>query len=142
MKIDGNRLADRAIEIVNAYYDAFNRADWSGMLDMLSEDVAHDLNEGLREKGKPAFATFLQRMATCYREQLRDVRVLGSVTGERASAEYVVYGQYIRTDQGLPEARDQHYVLPGGAFFDLRGRKITRVTNYYNLKDWLAQVER
>lgn len=37
-------------------------------------------------------------------------------------------------------AHGQAYVLPGGAFFELGGGLVTRVTNYYNLEDWLAQV--
>jgi len=27
-----------------------------------------------------------------------------------------------------------------GAFFDLKDGKVARVTNYYNLQDWIAQV--
>ncbi|PZR02178.1 MAG: isopropylmalate/homocitrate/citramalate synthase, partial [Archangium gephyra] len=30
--------------------------------------------------------------------------------------------------------------LPGGAFFDVRDDRIARVTNYYNLQDWIRQV--
>lgn len=140
MKIDGNRAHDRAIELVLSYYAAFNRGDWDGMLALLADDVIHDLNQGPRETGKPAFAAFLQRMARCYREQLRDVVVLASEDGTRAAAEYVVHGQYLQADAGLPAARGQAYVLPGGAFFDLRDGRIARVSNYYNLEDWLAQV--
>ena len=40
----------------------------------------------------------------------------------------------------MPEAIGQRYVLPGGAFFALRDGRIARVTNYYNLQDWIAQV--
>ena len=29
---------------------------------------------------------------------------------------------------------------PGGAFFEIARGRITRVTNYYNLQDWLRQV--
>lgn len=140
MKIDGNRAHDRAIALVLSYYAAFNRGDWDGMLALLADDVIHDLNQGPRETGKPAFAAFLRRMARCYREQLHDVVVLASEDGTRAAAEYVVHGQYLQADAGLPEARGQAYVLPGGAFFDLRGGRIARVSNYYNLEDWLAQV--
>ena len=140
MKIDGNRAHDRAIELVLSYYAAFNRGDWDSMLALLAEDVAHDLNQGPRETGKAAFAAFLQRMARCYREQLRDVVVLASEDGTRAAAEYVVHGQYLQADAGLPAARGQAYVLPGGAFFDLRDGRIARVSNYYNLDAWLAQV--
>ena len=31
-------------------------------------------------------------------------------------------------------------LLPGGAFFDIRDDRIARVTNYYNLQDWVRQV--
>lgn len=140
MKIDGTRAHDRATEVVLAYYAAFNRGDWASMQALLAEDVVHDLNQGPRETGKAAFATFQQRMARCYREQLRDVVVLASPDGLRAAAEYVVHGEYLETDEGLPPARGQAYVLPGGAFFELRDGLVTRVTNYYNLEDWLAQV--
>ena len=142
MKIDGNRAHDRAIELVLSYYAAFNRGDWAGMQALLAEDVLHDLNQGPRETGKPAFAAFQQRMERCYREQLRDVVVMASPDGARAAAEYVVHGEYHGTDEGLPPATGQKYVLPGGAFFDIREDRIARVTNYYNLQDWIRQVRR
>ena len=107
---------------------------------MLADDVVHDLNQGPRETGKPAFAAFQQRMARCYREQLRDVVVMASPDGSRAAAEYVVHGDYLEADDGLPPANGLKYVLPGGAFFDIRDGSISRISNYYNLEDWLAQV--
>jgi steroid delta-isomerase-like uncharacterized protein len=61
--------------------------------------------------------------------------------GSRAAAEYLVSGTYQATDAGLPEARGQKYSLPGGAFFTIRDGKIARVTNYYNLQDWLKQIK-
>ncbi len=129
-----------AATLITAYYDAFNRGDREAMLSMLTDDVAHDLNQGAREVGREAFRAFLQRMDRCYGEQLRDIVVMVSADGLRAGAEYVVYGEYKVTDEGLPEAEGQRYVLPGGAFFDVRDGKIARVTNFYNLDDWIAQV--
>jgi steroid delta-isomerase-like uncharacterized protein len=126
-------------ELVTRYYDLFNRGDWDGMCALLTEDVAHDLNQGDRQVGRAAFRAFLDRMARSYREQLRDVHVLGGAHG-RVAAEYVVEGEYLTTDEGLPPARGQRYTLPGGAFFEVRGGRIARVTNYYNLTDWLRQV--
>ena len=140
MKIDGNHRQDRATELVLTYYTAFNRGDWEGMLALLTDDVAHDLNQGNRETGREAFATFLSRMDASYREQLRDIVVLATLDGQRAAAEYVVHGEYHGTDEGLPPASGQKYVLPGGAFFEIRDDRIARVTNYYNLQDWIAQV--
>ena len=142
MKIDGTRRQDRAIEIVLGYYAAFNRGDRDGMLALLADGVVHDLNEGERQVGKPAFAAFMQRMDASYREQLRDIVVFATQDGDRAAAEYVVHGEYLRDDEGLPPAKGQKYVLPGGAFFDVRDDRIARVTNYYNLQDWIGQVSR
>ena len=140
MKIDGTRRQDRATELVLAYYAAFNRGDRQAMLALLADDVVHDLNQGARECGRTAFAAFMQRMDASYRERLEDIVVLASPDGERAAAEYVVHGRYLKDDEGLPPARRQEYVLPGGAFFAIRGERIARVSNYYNLQDWIAQV--
>jgi steroid delta-isomerase-like uncharacterized protein len=63
-----------------------------------------------------------------------------SADGARAAAEYVVLGTYKATDEGLPPASGQTYRLPGGAFFSIEAGRIARVTNYYNLQDWLRQV--
>ncbi len=125
---------------IRAYYEAFNRRDYEAMLALLTDDVAHDVNEGGREIGRDAFRAFLARMDRCYREEIRDLVVLTADGGRRAASEFTVHGTYLATDEGLPEARGQTYVLPAGAFFELRDGRIARVTNYYNLKDWLRQV--
>jgi steroid delta-isomerase-like uncharacterized protein len=126
--------------LIRAYYDAFNARDWEAFFALLSDEVAHDLNQGQREIGKLAFRRFMDRMNHCYHETLTDIAVMTSPAGDRAAAEYVVNGTYLATDEGLPNANGQTYVLPGGAFFEVTNGKIARVTNYYNLEDWLAQV--
>ena len=128
------------IALIQRYYDAFNRGDWEAMLACLTDDVAHDLNQGGREHGHEAFRAFLARMNRSYREQLQKIVVMASADGLRAAAEYEVHGSYLADDEGLPPAHGQRYVLPGGAFFDIRGGRISRVSNYYNLADWVAQV--
>ena len=140
MLIDGKRTSDRSTELVLAYYAAFNRHDWDGLCALLTEDVVHEINQGGRERGRAAFRAFLDRMAASYREQVRDMVVMTTEDGRRAAAEYLVEGEYLADDAGLPQARGQRYVLPGGAFFDIAGNRIARVTNYYNLTDWLRQV--
>jgi steroid delta-isomerase-like uncharacterized protein len=129
-----------SIALVARYYDAFNRGDWETMLDCLTDDVVHDINQGHRETGRDTFRSFLQRMNRCYREQLHDIVPMVSADGNHAAAEYVVHGEYLADDEGLPPAHGQRYVLPGGAFFDIRGGRIARISNYYNLQDWIAQV--
>lgn len=131
---------DAATALVTAYYDAFNRGDRVGMLACLSDDVVHDVNQGGRETGREAFAAFLERMDRAYRERLEDVVVMASADGSRAAAEFVVHGEYLAGEPGLPPARGQRYVLPAGAFLAIADGRITRVTTYYNLADWIAQV--
>ncbi|MGP4692830.1 ketosteroid isomerase-related protein [Agrobacterium cavarae] len=129
-----------AIETIRAYYDAFNRQDMDAFLALLTDDVVHDINQGERQVGKQVFATFMQHMNRCYKENLTEMVIMASEDGKRASAEFVVNGEYLATDEGLPEANGQTYVLPAGAFFELKDGKVARVTNYYNLNDWIAQV--
>jgi steroid delta-isomerase-like uncharacterized protein len=46
----------------------------------------------------------------------------------------------LKADPGQPPANGQRYRFPGGAFFALKNGKIARVTNYYNLQEWLAAI--
>jgi steroid delta-isomerase-like uncharacterized protein len=129
-----------AQDIISAYLSAFNRGDWPGMLALLADDVVHDINQGGAEHGKPAFAAFLDRMARCYLEELRDIVIMVGADGARAAAEFQVHGEYLAQDAGLPPARGQRYALPAGAFFALKDGRISRVTMHYNLPEWRRQV--
>ena len=129
-----------AVTLVSRYYQAFNAADVETMLACLSDDVRHDVNEGAARHGKARFAEFCAHMARCYKERLTDMVVMVSEDERRAAAEFVVHGEYIATDEGLPKAEGQRYVLPAGAFFEIADGLISRVTTYYNLADWTAQV--
>ncbi len=126
--------------LIRRYYDAFNSADAEAMLACLSDDIIHDVNQGERRQGKDKFAAFLARMGHHYEEKLDDITVLVSRDGTRAGAEFNVSGKYLQTEPGLPDAAGQTYRLPAGAFFAIRDGKIARVTTYYNLTDWIAQV--
>lgn len=127
-------------ELITAYYAAFNAGDMQGFIALLHDDVIHDINQGERQIGKPAFERFMQGMNRSYREILTDIVVMSSADDTRAAAEFMVHGEYLATDEGLPEAHGQTYTLAAGAFFEIRAGKIYRVTNYYNLQDWLRQV--
>lgn len=127
-------------ETIAAYFDAFNAGNTDAMLDCVTEDVNHHVNEGKIRVGKDLFAAFNAHMTRCYRENLTDMVIFVSDDGTRGAAEFIVNGTYLETDAGLPEAKGQTYRLPGGSFFELRDGKISRVTTYYNLADWIAQV--
>lgn len=132
---------DAATATITAYYDAFNAGDTAGMIACLHDDFAHHVNEGAAARlGKQAFAEFCAHMSETYKEVLTEMVVFANDEGTRGAAEFIVNGTYLKTDPGLPEAHGQSYVLPAGGFFTLKDGKITRVTTYYNLQDWIAQV--
>lgn len=127
-------------ETIEHYFNAFNSGDTDKMLALVSDTVQHFVNQGEMREGREKFAEFCSHMGVSYRESLRDIVIFVTEDGSRAAAEFVVHGQYLQTDPGLPEASGQTYVLPAGSFFSLSDGKITRVTTYYNLQDWITQV--
>ena len=126
--------------LLENYYAAFNRRDWKTFLNLLTDDVIHDVNQGGREVGREAFERFMDKMNRSYSEQIVDIVVCANENGSRAAVEFTVLGKNLKSDEGLPEANGQTYRLAAGAFFDIRAGRVARVTNYYNLQDWLKQV--
>ena len=137
--IESQARAETA-SLIRDYYLAFNKGDTEGMLKFLAEDVIHDVNQGERRQGKDKFRAFNARMTHNYTEELKDIVVLISKDASRAAAEFNVHGVYKNSEEGLPPAKGQKYVLPAGTFFAIRDGKIARVTTYYNLTDWMMQV--
>lgn len=128
-------------ELLGQYYAAFNRGDSAAMLNMLTDDVVHEPSQGTVRKGQEAFAEFLDRMNRCYRETVIDPVFLTSRDGTRVAAEFMLEGEYLQADSGLPPATGQRYRLRVGAFFDIRDGRIARISNHYNLADWIDQVK-
>ncbi|MBS0615785.1 MAG: nuclear transport factor 2 family protein [Verrucomicrobia bacterium] len=128
-------------EIIEQYYKAFNERKVDALLWLLSDDVIHEINQGKQEIGKKLFEKFMERMNGCYQETASDLVIFTSDSSDHAAAEFTITGKYLSTDKGLPEAKGQTYRLKCGAFFALKKGKISRVTNYYNMQAWLAQVQ-
>lgn len=133
-------LQQQAHDLIQTYYTTFNAGDREAFLALLTEDVVHEINQGGAEGGRAAFRTFLGRMDRCYREQVCDLVVFATEDGARGAAEFYIEGEYLVTDEGLPPAAGQRYRLRVGAFFELKDGRVSRVTNYYNLQEWLRQV--
>jgi steroid delta-isomerase-like uncharacterized protein len=126
--------------LIQHYYDTFNSGNREALLELLSDDVVHEINEGSAEVGRDTFHTFLERMDRCYQEQVENLVVFSSDNPNRAAAEFFIRGKYVNTDEGLPEATGQTYHLRIGAFFEVTNGKISRITNYYNLAAWMKMV--
>lgn len=128
-------------EILSAYYAAFNRQDAEAMLALLADDVVHEPSQGDVRQGKQAFRDFLNHMNRCYAERVIEPVFLEGENGTRGAAEFMLEGRYLETDDGLPPASGQTYSLRVGTFFEFGDGLITRVSNHYNLADWMRQVQ-
>lgn len=129
-------------ELINAYYSAFNRKDIESFLSLVTDDVEHHINQGKIELGKNAFRDFMAVMDAHYDEQVEDLVVMVSDDGTRAAAEFQIRGVYKKTQTGLPVAQNQNYRIPVGAFFTIKNGKISRISNFYNLKHWIETVSK
>lgn len=127
--------------ILERYYAAFNRGDADAMLELVHDDIVHEPSQGEPRHGKSAFREFLAHMNRCYAERVIDPVFLASADGSRDAAEFMLTGEYLQTDGDLPPACGQRYELRVGAFFDIADGAIVRVSNHYNLADWLCQVQ-
>lgn len=125
-------------QLIQAYVDAFNRHDLEDQLAVLHPDIEHEINEGPTEVGIDAFRRFKEKMNVYYREQLMDVHIYSH--RNTGACEFICNGEYLVSDDGLPPAHGQRYSIRAAFFVSARGGKITRITSYYNLKNWIDAV--
>lgn len=128
-----------AEKLIQDYYEAFNSMDVEGFLALLTEDVVHDVNQGERETGKLKFRAFLERMNRCYEEKIVDIFIMSNAEGTRAAAEFTVLGVYLETDEAAAGGRPALQPA-GGRLFEIRDGRVARISNTYNLNDWMKQV--
>ncbi len=69
--------------LIRDYYAAFNAGKTDAMLDLLTDDIIHDVNQGERRHGKDKFRAFNARMDHNYKEELKDIVVMVSKDGTR-----------------------------------------------------------
>ena len=126
--------------LIARYYAAFNAQDVEGMLACLGPGFVHDVSQGSRRRGKKLFAEFLAHMNRSYKQTLSNIVIMTDRTGAHAAAEFDLKGKYLVTDPACQRRRSRRYRLRVGAFFDVKGGKIVRVSTHYNMNDWKRQV--
>ena len=97
--------------LIRAYYAAFDAGDRDAMLALLAEDVIHDVNQGPRETGKPAFRAFLAIWTIRYREAIRDLVVMVDATGTPRRGG-IPGGGRIPGDRSRPAGRQRPALQP------------------------------
>lgn len=107
---------DETEALVRRFFAAFNSADHAAVLACVSDDVAHDLNQGMREIGRDKLRWYLADRASHFDERAADIAVMCDVAGIRAAAEYTLRGTYLADVEGFPAASGQRYSVAAGSF--------------------------
>ena len=121
-----NIRKNKSLSIIKSYYESFNREDIHRLLDLLDENVVHEINQGATEVGKTLFSQFMASMTDHYRERVKDLVIMSTDDGTTVAATFIIEGTYLKTAMALPEANGQTYNLRCGSFFKLSNGKIRK----------------
>ncbi len=120
-----------ARNVVLEFFTALNMQDAAALSSLVADDIAHDLGIADRDVGRQPFLEHIQRSQAEFREHVFDIEVMVNEAGTRAAAEFTVLGFPLL--QGPSEAAEElaeTYRLPCGAFFEIAGEQIARISNY------------
>ena len=137
-----NPQQQATVKLVEAYYNAINQKNMDLLYSLLANNVIHDINQGDTEQGLNKFKAFMEAGNNSFDEKLNNIVIMTSQDGTYAAARWIDHGIYYKTEPGLGvDAKNQHYTLTGGHFFEIRNGKIDRVTTYYNATDFMRQIK-
>jgi ketosteroid isomerase-like protein len=67
--------------LLTRYFNALNERDSRACLDLLSDDVLLDINQGPHEQGVQAFAEYLERMQRVFGDTVDNLQILKNPMG-------------------------------------------------------------
>lgn len=138
-----NAQQGQTIQLVKTYFEALNKKDMNLYFSIIDKNVIHDINQGTSEQGIEKFKEFMKKAGDSFDEKLSNLVIMVSDDGKYAAARWLDHGTYIKDFVGMDiPAKNQKYTLSGGHFFEIQHGKITRVTTYYNIADFMEQVKR
>ena len=125
--------------LFSSFVDAWNGHDYAVLDTLVAADaIDEDLARGFRGIGPDGFkASMRQTLATIPDLNWKPSMVM--VDSFKLTAEWTLAGSYTGdTPQGPVQAR--RFTIRGASVVITNGRRITRLTNYYNLVDFYRQV--
>lgn len=129
-----------SIQIVERYYDAFNKRDIDAILAICADDVINVPNQGDAQAGKQKLKSFIETAWAHFDEKVFNLELLSSPNSTKVASEYLVKGTYYNTKSGLFPANNQYYEIICSTIFNVKNGEITQLTRYYNTKTWLDIV--
>lgn len=128
------------LEIAKKYYECFNHKNWNEMIQLVSEEVVHEPNQGEPRIGIELFKEFMKMMDDSYEESLSEIDFYVNESESKIAAKFTVNGIYKKGEEGFPEAKNQTYVLPAASFLEFADGKISKISTHYNLPLWIKLV--
>ena len=123
--------------LVRAWTDALNRGDAHAAASFFCEDgVFHDTGTGQRCEGRAACA---QYWSSGPFTDLKIVKTTFLTAGTAFATEWVMTGVHGNDAPGLP-ASGRSFRLVGAGVGEIRDGRILRVTEYWNMAEFLTQV--
>ena len=105
-----------SINLVERYYAAFNGGDMDTFLNLLTDDVIHDINQGKREIGKEAFTQFMACMNYNYKEQLVDMVIMATEMANAQPLNLWYWANILKRMKVCLPQKDKHTVYPQALF--------------------------
>ena len=128
-------------ELLDRYFRSYNARNVEGLLELVHDDLVHDIGTCRREVGKRAFARFLATKNALYDEHVYELDLLISPDGSHAAAEYTVLGfMLVEGDANVPLSPGETYRVGAGTFFHIRDGLISRISSYGSRHDLWGQA--
>ncbi len=127
-------------QVVQQYYEAFNKKDIDAILALCVENVQNDPNQGDPQVGKDKLKAFLETAWAHFDEQVSELVIMANADQSKIATEYLVKGTYYNSKPNLFPATNQYYEIYPTTVFTIKNGKITRMTRHYNTKQWLDIV--
>jgi steroid delta-isomerase-like uncharacterized protein len=126
--------------LIEDYYQTVLAQDLKGFINLLSDDVVHEINQASTENGKEKFKIFMEDQFSHGKIEIKDMIILTSKDGKYASSRFICSGTYAKSVEGYPPAKGQHWEIPVVSFFKINNGKISQVGVYYNAKEFEKQI--
>jgi len=113
--------------------------DTTSFLDLFTDDCMYeDVALGVTNQGKTELRSFIEGVFAAMPDFHIDLKT-SFVSGDRAAMEWVMSGTHAGDLPGMP-ATQKRFSIRGATVAELRGTKIRRNSDYWDLSTFLKQV--
>ena len=133
-------MATDVEKMMNDYLAAWNAHDVEKILSFFTDDCVYDCTPiGKTSRGKKELKDFINSTFTDFPDHKLETKS-GFNTGDRSAGEWVMSGTFAHSSMPGVTATGKKFSIPGATITEIRGGKISRVTNYWNMAAFMQQV--